>query len=67
VTIGEAKSEVLCAMSGYETLGAVKDVEDCMELLQEIEIKQLAVSGDPLEMMVLPINIEPASSVHGAE
>ena len=60
--IGEAKSEVLCAMSGYEKLGAVKDVEDCMELLQEIKIKQLTVSGnpdpigEPLERILLPID-----------
>ena len=45
--IEEAKSEVLCAMSGYERLGAVKDVEDCMELLQKIEMNQLGVAGDP--------------------
>ena len=45
--IGEAKSEVLCAIGGYEKLGAAKDVEGCMGLLQKIEMKQLAVSGDP--------------------
>jgi len=69
--IEEAKSEVLCAISGYERLGGIKDVEDCMELLQKIEMEQLAVSGDPdpigepLETILLPINIEPTPSVHG--
>ena len=35
----EAKSEVLCAISEYERLGAAKNVEDCRELLQSIEEK----------------------------
>ena len=71
--IGEAKSEVLCAMGGYEKLGAAKDVEYCMELLQEIEVKQLAASdnpdptGEPLKTMLVPIDVEPASSVYGTE
>ena len=33
----EAKSEVLCAMSEYGKIGAVKDIEDCRGLLQRIE------------------------------
>ena len=45
--IGEAESEVLCAISGYEKLGAAKDVEDCMKLLQKIKLKQLA-DPDPI-------------------
>jgi len=71
--IAEAKSEVLCALSGFEKLGAAKDVEDCMELLQVIEMKQLAVSddpdpiGEPLKTMLVPIDVEPASSVCGTE
>ena len=33
----EAKSEVLCAVGAYEKVGAVKDVEDCRQLLKKIE------------------------------
>jgi hypothetical protein len=33
----EAKSEALRAVDVYGKLGAAKDVEDCRELLQEIE------------------------------
>ena len=33
----EARSEVLRATDVYERLGAAKDVEDCRELLQDIE------------------------------
>ena len=33
----EARSEALCAADIYERLGAVKEAEDCRELLQRIE------------------------------
>jgi len=61
--IREAKSEALCAISGYEKLMAVKDVDDCMKLLLRIEMRELVVSGDP----DLIGDVEPTSSVHGAE
>ena len=35
----EAKSEVLCTISEYEKVGAVKDIEDCRKFLKKIERK----------------------------
>ena len=47
----EAKSEALCASETYEKLGAVKDLEACRALLQEIEEAMKSQSmpghGDP--------------------
>ena len=34
----EAKSETLCAVDAFEKLGAVRDVERVMELLQQIDL-----------------------------
>ena len=45
----EAKSEVLCAISEYEKIGAVKDLEGCRRLLQKIVADESDVIGELLE------------------
>ena len=42
-----AKSEALCAMGVFEKFGAVEDMGDCIELLQEIEAKFLKMLMPP--------------------
>ena len=42
----EAKSEVLYAISVFENLGAMGDMEGCRELLQEIEAKIVSFSNE---------------------
>ena len=55
----EAKSEVLRAAEVYEGIGDTKDVEDCKNLLRDIEEEMVVsgesgFSGEPLETMSLP-------------
>jgi len=42
----EARSETLYAVEGFEKLGAMKDVEECRKLLQQIneEMNSLVIS-----------------------
>ena len=69
----EAKSEASCAADVYGRLGATKDMEECRELLQDIEERtnRLVTSGDPdfdgelLETTLLPILVNPPFSARG--
>ena len=44
----EARSEALRAVDAYEKVGAAKDVEDCREILRDIEeqMEELVISGE---------------------
>jgi tetratricopeptide (TPR) repeat protein len=71
----EARSEALCAVGVYEKLGAAKDVEDCRNLLRNIEkrTKEPVASGgsdfdgELPETVRLPTSIDSLSSVGGTE
>jgi len=60
--LGEAKKEVLCAVSEYKKVGAAKNIEDCRELLQWIEedmnksvtFDEWDSEGELLETVLLP-------------
>ena len=65
----EAKSGALRAASVYGKIGATKDVEDCRELLQEIEqeIKDSVTSGEPRETVPLRALVNSPFSAQGSE
>jgi tetratricopeptide (TPR) repeat protein len=71
----EARSEALCAVGVYEKFGAAKDVEDCRELLRDIEkrTEESATSGgsdfdgELPGTAPLPAPVNFRSSVRGTE
>ena len=63
----EAKSEALGAIDVYEKLGAAKDVEDCREILRDIEkeTEKPVNSGELLESVPLPTSVNSPCSAQG--
>ena len=65
----------VCAVGVFEKLGAAKDVEDCRNLLWNIEkrTKELVIpsgsdfDGELLETVRLPTSIDSLSSVGGSD
>ena len=71
--LGEAKSEISCAISVFEKLGVTKKVEAGRELLQRIEdelaatSRELGKDGESPRIVVLPMFIDSPFSVEGTE
>jgi len=70
----EAKSEVLCAISEYEKVGAVKDIGGCKKLLKRVEkgMKELVISGKSGHIgkslrVLFPIPVKPPFSVYSTK
>jgi len=61
----EAKSEVLRAVSIYEKLGAAADLEECMQLLRQID--EAINNGKLLDTVRLPVCIDLAVSAQGTQ
>jgi tetratricopeptide (TPR) repeat protein len=66
--LGEAKSEILCAVDVFLKLGAAGDLEGCRSFLQliEKEIEKPVTSGE-LETVQPPMSINSPSSARGTE
>ena len=71
---GEAQSKALCAADVFEKFGAAMDLEDCRELLRDIETGvgrsatsgQSDFNGEPLEI-VPPASVNSPPSAYGGE
>ena len=65
----EAKSEALRAASGFEKMGAVKEVEICRSILRDIEqkMKDPVTSGKFLEMVLPPTPVNSPFLAQGTE